>query len=260
MQTSTPGTCVYRSRTWWPTVPTFFVSLAAAILGNGTLLLFINIIFQNVQSLSGWTYFEVVLTYGLMRTANALAGTFLNMPWGLHNYVASGALDTLLIRPANPLFQMVGNWAVNVSGVGGLLVALSFLVYGLAGSGLALTLPRLAYIVAVVLTGMLVYFSVHMMVASIGFWSLGLRSLMYPISWMSDFARFPVVIFPAGIRFVLTWALPFAMTGFYPMAYLLRGGEYTRYGLIAPLMGLLFLGLALLVWQRGLRRYESTGS
>jgi ABC-2 type transport system permease protein len=45
------------------------------------------------------------------------------------------------------------------------------------------------------------------------------------------------------------------MMGFYPAAFLLRGDEYRFYGLLAPLMGFIFLGLALSVWQVALRHY-----
>ncbi len=48
--------------------------------------------------------------------------------------------------------------------------------------------------------------------------------------------------------------------GFYPAAFLLRGDAYRLYGLLAPLMGLVLLGLALFVWRVALGHYQSTGS
>jgi ABC-2 type transport system permease protein len=54
--------------------------------------------------------------------------------------------------------------------------------------------------------------------------------------------------------------LPYAMLGFYPTAFLLRGGEYRPYGLLAPLMGFIFFGASQLVWRVAIRRYQSTGS
>ncbi len=83
---------------------------------------------------------------------------------------------------------------------------------------------------------------------------------MYPISWLSDFATFPVAIYPLPIQLLLTWVLPYAMAGFYPAAYLLRRDEYKVYGLMAPLMGFILLGVALLIWRFAIRRYQSTGS
>jgi ABC-2 type transport system permease protein len=59
---------------------------------------------------------------------------------------------------------------------------------------------------------------------------------------------------------MLTWIFPFALIGFYPTAFLLRGEAYRLYGLLALAIGWVFLGLALLFWRVAIRHYQSTGS
>ena len=50
------------------------------------------------------------------------------------------------------------------------------------------------------------------------------------------------------------------MTGLFPAGFLLGKEGYRLHGLLAPLMGWLFLGLALLIWSVAVRRYKSTGT
>jgi ABC-2 type transport system permease protein len=75
-----------------------------------------------------------------------------------------------------------------------------------------------------------------------------------------QFGRFPITIFGPALQFLLTWVFPFAMIGFYPVAFLLRGDAYRLYGLLALMVGWVFLGLALALWRVAIRHYQSTGS
>ena len=43
-------------------------------------------------------------------------------------------------------------------------------------------------------------------------------------------------------------------------AYIARGDEYSVLGLVAPLVGRLFLAVSPLVWNAGIKKYESNGS
>ncbi len=43
-------------------------------------------------------------------------------------------------------------------------------------------------------------------------------------------------------------------------AYIVRGDEYSVLGLVAPLVGRLFLAVSPLVWNAGIKKCESIGS
>lgn len=53
--------------------------------------------------------------------------------------------------------------------------------------------------------------------------------------------------------------LPYAFMAFYPAAGILRG-EYRLFAWLTLPVGVVVFGLGLLVWQRGLARYEGAGS
>jgi ABC-2 type transport system permease protein len=116
------------------------------------------------------------------------------------------------------------------------------------------------YLPLAVISGALIMFSMQLLISCLNFWFTNAIPVLSTATWMYQFGQYPVTIFALPLRLILTWVLPYAMMGFYPAAFLLRGGEYRLYGLLVPLMALLFLGLALSAWRVGLRHYQSTGS
>jgi ABC-2 type transport system permease protein len=116
------------------------------------------------------------------------------------------------------------------------------------------------YMPAAVASGVLLTFSLYLLLACLSFWFVNVNSLLVSLHLISQFGQFPAPIFGPALDFLLTWLLPFALTGFYPMAFLLRGDEYRGYGLLAIVVGWVFLALALSAWRIALRHYQSTGS
>lgn len=61
------------------------------------------------------------------------------------------------------------------------------------------------------------------------------------------------------MQVLITWLLPFAFISFYPAALIFGRPEGQLIGWLTPLVAVVCAGLALLTFQAGLRRYESTG-
>jgi ABC-2 type transport system permease protein len=116
------------------------------------------------------------------------------------------------------------------------------------------------YLPLVIVSGTLLMFSLQLLFACLNFWFTNVLSLLSAVTWMNQFGQYPVTIFSLPLRLLFTWVLPYAMMGFYPAAFLLRGNEYRLYGLLAPLIGFVFLGLSLSFWRWAIRHYQSTGS
>jgi ABC-2 type transport system permease protein len=81
-----------------------------------------------------------------------------------------------------------------------------------------------------------------------------------PVYNMLTFGRYPLDIYNPFIKFFLSWIVPFGFASFYPAASVLREGAYRVYAWLIPVVTVAFLGLAITVWNRGVRNYSSTGS
>jgi ABC-2 type transport system permease protein len=236
------------------------IFLVTMLVVDGLGLIFISLIFDQVRLLQGWSFYEVLLMYGLIRASTAISVLLFNAPWLLPGYIRSGMLDTVLVRPVSPLFQLIGNECLEPTTISSVLTAAIVIWVALAQSGLSFQLWWVGYILLVIGTGAILQFSLLLMAACLGFRFINVQSAMYPVGWLTEFARFPTTIYSFPLQFLLTWILPYATTSFYPAAFMLRGDSYWLQGALAPLAGPLFFGLALIVWRFSLRYYQGTGS
>jgi ABC-2 type transport system permease protein len=236
----------------------FFISFVASALHGGATLVFLAGVFANIQQLEGWSFQELVLIWGLAGVTGNLANSLLDVPHSIHWLIRRGDLDRLLVRPPALLFQLVGESGFTLPALGRVFIGVVAILTVLP----ELRLPwwGMLYLPLAIVGGVLIMFSVQLLVACLNFWFISAQSLLTTVTWMNSFGLYPVTIFALPLRFLLTWVLPYAMMGFYPAAFLIRGDAYRVFGLLTPLVGLFFLGLALLGWRVALRRYQSTGS
>lgn len=81
-----------------------------------------------------------------------------------------------------------------------------------------------------------------------------------PVYNIIRFSRFPITIYSLPIRIFLTFVLPFAWVAFFPATWFLGSEGYGQLALLTPLVGLIVFGGSVVIWQRGVRNYSSTGS
>ncbi len=236
------------------------IMISAALLHEGAMLLFIDIIFSNIQQLRGWTFAEVLMIYGLTVAIRSLWNVLLDVPHRIHWYVQLGRLDYLLVRPSGTLFQIAGESGLNPTASGRVVIGIAAFVIGVREQGAAVEWWWALYLPAVVISGVLLFFSIFLLLACPSFWFTNVNSLLTTFAWTAQLGQFPITIFGPVLQFLLTWVIPFAMVGFYPVAFLLRGEAYRVYGLLALVVGWVFLGLALATWRIAIRHYQSTGS
>lgn len=115
-------------------------------------------------------------------------------------------------------------------------------------------------LVPLILGACLVYGGFFLALTTASFWLHGPNGITPPFSTLARFGRYPTTIFAPGLRLVLSTAVPFAFLALYPSTVLLGRDEYRLLGLATPLVGAAIFAAAVLVWRRGLARYESAGS
>jgi ABC-2 type transport system permease protein len=236
----------------------FIISVISSIVLDGSTLLFLTVVFTNIQQLEGWTFPEMVLIWGLSLITRFLANGILDAPHRIYWYIRYGTLDRLLVRPAEPMFQIAAESGINLPALGRVMVGVAAVLVVLPGLGLPWW--SAFYLPLVIFTGVLIMFSVQWIAACLCFWFTNSVSVLTTMAWMVQFGQYPATIFSLPLRFLFTWVIPYAMMAFYPVAFLLRGGEYRIYGLLAPSVGIAFFGMGAAVWRVALRRYQSTGS
>jgi len=105
-----------------------------------------------------------------------------------------------------------------------------------------------------------VYGGVYVAVASLTFWTQDRGAGFFPLAYNTiQFGRYPLNVYPVAVQFLLTFVLPYAFIAFLPAAGVLRP-EYAALGWLTLPVGVLVFAIGLLVWHRGLAKYEGAGS
>jgi ABC-2 type transport system permease protein len=238
----------------------FTVDLAANLFAIGVQLATLAVIFSKVPALKGWSFEQVLFIYGFSLLPLGLFNLIsINIYRFAEHYIADGNLDRVLLRPVNPLAQVLFE-SFNVSGLNELLLGTGIMV--VSGSRLGLELGPLDVLVFLVLvpSAALVYVAVFLGLTAVSFWHEDRMGLAPPIYNVIRFARYPLTIYGRGVQAFLTFVLPFAWVAFMPAGWFVGGPELRMWALMTPVVALLVMTLAYSVWRAGLKRYASTGS
>ena len=228
----------------------FIAQILGMMLNNGFYFVFWIIFFDQFGEVRGWVLNDMFLVFGITATSFGLTAFFFGNAFALSEVIAGGRLDYYLSMPRPVLLHAVTSRAIP-SGIGDVTYGiLSFLFSGyfsLAGLG------RFAIGVMLATT----VFAAFLIIAhSLTFWLGNANALARLLmNAILTFALYPISLFDGPAKFVLFSLIPAALMGSLP-ASLVR--DMTWQNMLGLFFGaLLVLGLAVFIFYRGLRRYES---
>lgn len=215
---------------------------------------------SSIPSLNGWTINQLGFLYGFYLIPKALDHILSDNIWQMANGgITRGMFDKYLLRPISPLFQLVAE-TVQLEGLGEFI--LGFILISMFGANLNLNMTFLTIIALalVALFGMMLFFSIKLLFGSISFWTKRSIQIMSMVYNLSDFSKYPIDIFGQVIKVFLLYIIPFSMVLFNPISDILNGKNPFIHILYSGIAASIFLCLALFVWIKGIKRYESAGS
>ena len=231
----------------------------------GLLSDFIPIYFlmRRFDGLQGWSLGEVALLYGMVGVSWGVAELTFRGFEQFGQYLVAGELDRWLLRPRGVLIQIASSH-FEPHRVGRIFQAL--LVLGVSVAWLRLSPPALAWVSVGVVGGTLLFSGIVMFAAGTQFWTLGQTSELQNMLTYGGAAAlsYPISIYDAWFRRILTFGVPLAFVNYYPaLAALGRTGQ-TGLEPFLPWLSPVVCGVVAVAgaafFHRGLGRYESTGS
>ena len=238
----------------------FLVDLSANLFAIGVQLTTLAVLFSKVPALKGWSFEQVLFIYGFSLLPLGLFNLIsINIYRFADHFIIEGNLDRVLLRPVNPLAQVLFE-SFNLSGLNEMFLGTGIMVYAAGQLGLRFDLLDVAVFAVVVPSAAVIYVAVFLSLAAVSFWHEDRMGLAPPVYNLIRFARYPLTIYGRGVQIFLTFVLPFAWVAYLPAGWFVGGPEIQRWALLTPLVAILAMSLAYLTWRTGLRRYASTGS
>lgn len=234
------------------------LQIVAALLRQGTWLAFLLVLLRRVPEIQGWNTWKLILLYGLATAPLGLNVLLFNGVWKLGELIRKGELDTLLLRPVDPVLHLFTR-DVSLHGLGDLTIGVTAVTLAAGHLPLPYGVWSVPLLLIFVLSGSLIYGSVNLASASLGFWFRELHNIPFLVHQFTDLARFPLNMYPRALFAVFLFPLPLAFVTYLPADLLTDGGSLWP-ALAAPTAALITHALARTVFRRGLRRYESAGN
>jgi ABC-2 type transport system permease protein len=220
------------------------------ILNDGVYFLVWVIFFDRFQDVRGWALTDMFIVFGVSASAFGLAGILFGNAFNLSEIIIGGRLDYYLSLPRPVLLHVLASRSVP-SGLGDFLYG--FISYAASGQ---LSLDGLGRFIIGVLLATATFVAFLVIVQSLSFWlGTGGTFTALAINAIVTFALYPITLFNSSAKFILFIIVPAAFMGAVPSSFV-RSFSWPTLGLMI-LAATGFLTLALLIFQLGLRRYES---
>lgn len=245
---------------------TYFAGIVGQWISNGATFLGIYIMVSSFDLLDGWNGPEVLMLFGLSVMSYAIgASFFFNFATGLVERIRSGEFDVSLTKPIHPFLHEVFSAGYNAGYLSHFMLSLVIVIVALSSVSYTPTVWTILFLILVVLGAALIQAAALIASSVMSFFSVGGNPIMdFLLVDIKAFTNYPITIFPRGIQFILTFILPFAFMNFYPAAALLGKeipeGYPAILSYLAPIVGIVVFALSVLLWNWGLKHYQSTGS
>ncbi|MBQ2744303.1 MAG: ABC-2 family transporter protein [Lachnospiraceae bacterium] len=238
----------------------FLTGATSFLVGQITNIVFISIIFSQIPHLQGFDYYEIIFIYGFSLVPKGIDHLFTDNLWKVAWFIVrKGNFDKYLTRPINPLLHVIME-TLQFDALGELLTGIVLMIIASIKLGINYRFGNVALMLLAFAFGTVIYAAIKIAGAALALWIKSSGSILQVFYMSSDFAKYPVTIYNSAVRNIITYIVPFAFTAYYPASYILRGNDpWFCFG-VGTAIAAVLLTLAILLWNRGLRAYESAGS
>lgn len=233
----------------------YLLGIIAMILKSIVNFCMLLLLFQLVDDIHGWTFEQMLFLYGMSTVSYALWHCFFIDVITIPTYIQSGEFDRFLLKPIDPLFQIMME-AFDEDGWGELLFGLVVLIISIVN--LNIFNFTLIFIPIFCISGCLIFAAISIFCSSIAFYTIGNIDLTDNIMDFKEFAKYPMSIFNGVIKIIFTFIFPIGFIAYYPSIMYIIDSSYIISFCTLP-VSILFFFAAWKWWHHALKKYSSSG-
>ncbi len=219
----------------------------------------ITSMFNKFNNISGFTLYEVLLTFAIIHFGYAINEVFARGIDCFDELIISGGYDRLLLRPAPLIIQILGE-KIQYIKIVRIIYSLIILIYSCSNLHIQWTIYKIIVLIFMLISSIVIFFSLFLLAASYCFYTVqGLEIRNVFTDGGKNIAQYPIGVFNKYIRHFFTFIIPYAFINYYPLLYLLGKSDNYLYG-ITPLLTIIYSIPCLFIFKKGSKKYMSTGS
>ena len=223
------------------------------------------VIFHNFDNIAGWTQNEVLFMFTTSWLTYSLSCFFCWRPMkDMGELIRSGKFDLYLTRPIGPMLYMVLQ-QFQCTFVPRLVLSVFFWIYSMQSLSINWTVSNLIYYAVNMFSSFVIFSAITIFTGSISFWAVKSEEIVSLLTnnnhGLKNYTDYPITIYNKGMQFLLSFVIPYAFTGYYPVGSLLKKElSLPEYAYLSPIIALLSGSAAYLLWRIGLKHYNSAGA
>lgn len=221
---------------------------------------FLYLVFQQIPDLQGWTLDQLIFIYGFAQIPRGIDHLFTDNIWLVaYRLVINGDFDRYMLRPMNIFFQVIAE-KLQPDALGELLIGTILVVRSLTKGIVIVDGLHVALFFVSIFAGALIYTSIKLFFASLAFWLKVSEPFLQIAYDMANFAKYPTEIYSKGVRFLITWVIPFAFVAYLPASFFMKADTSAGVVVIECGIAFVFWWIAYALFHRGTQVYESAGN
>ena len=235
------------------------VNILLNVMWLGWELLSLSIIFNNTETIGGWSFGELIALLGVFRLVHTL---MIALIWPntekFNQSIRDGSMDYTLLQPVSSMFLVTFS-RITVWRAWDLILAIILIVIGVNMSGSTTTpLSILAFII-LTFSGAIIIYSLWIVLIAMTFWFTKFDNNVTILQALLDAGRYPATVYPAWLRIIVTFVIPIAVATNVPLQGLRGDLTLSRVVLFLAIGAISFL-VAARFWKAGLKRYSGASS
>ena len=237
----------------------FWINLLQSALSLLTGLAGMGVVFYHTDALAGWQPMELLALLGIYFLMSGFISTLVqpSMERFLTD-IRQGTFDFVLTKPRDSQLLMSIR-RISIWSLMDVLLGAAVLLVALVRLGRGLSIPQLLAFLLVLTAGAVIVYSFWLMLATIAFWFVKVENILVVFQSMYQAGRWPVSIYPAALRVLLTFLVPVAFAVTVPAEAIV--GRLTWTTLAAALgLAVAIFAAARAFWLYGVRNYSGASA
>lgn len=193
------------------------VSIIQEIASIVVNIVFFNVIFANISSLAGWSFYQVLFLYAFSKTITSLSYAFTR--YGLkdmgEHMIKYGEYDFHLIKPVDTM-ALVSFSRPRPTRLIAAVFYLAMAVYCVMKTGIHIEATNVIWFLVLTIFGFVLFYCLEVITVIPAFKLVRVWSLPNIVPKMNEFMRYPIGIFTLPFKIVLFGVFPILAASYLP--------------------------------------------
>lgn len=225
------------------------------------LIIFVNLLFSSVDSVKGWSFYQMLLLAGFSIVASQLmlAFCYVDNIWRLPKKINEGIIDFYLLKPIDSMF-MCTLQEPYISGFIGTVSGIFLIVFSIVKQSISFDLVSFLLAFLCFLSGLVVYYSIYTLITSLAFLVSDTNTLPLIASSIMEFRNNPKEIYSRPLQAFFSYIVPVVLVAGIPSYIIIH--EYKNIDLVfvSLLVCLCLFSVTKIVWNTVIKNYTSASS